>query len=91
MIIDFHTHAFPDKIAGRTISYLADRSNITPYTDGTIKGLEKAIDTAGVNLAVSLPVLTKPTQFESVLNFAIEVNDYYLGKKIISFAGIHPD
>ena len=24
MIIDFHTHIFPDKIAGRTLDYLSD-------------------------------------------------------------------
>ncbi len=91
MIIDFHTHVFPDKIAERTIAHLSERSDIKPYTDGTVSGLEKAIDTAGIILAVSLPVLTKPIQFEGVLNFAISLNDNYKGKKILSFAGIHPD
>lgn len=90
MIIDFHTHVFPDKIAERTISYLAGRADVTPYTDGTVSGLEKAMDSSGVDLSVCLPVVTKPTQFESILSFAKSLNEEYQGKKLISFAGIHP-
>ena len=43
---------------------------------------------AGVDLAVSLPVLTSPSQFESVNRFAKEINNSY--KNVISFGGIHP-
>lgn len=93
MIIDFHTHVFPDKIAGATIGALANNSGATPYTDGTVKGMIDALDRANADIAIALPVLTKPTQFESVLNFAISVNDEYSNgkRKLISFAGMHPD
>ena len=91
MIIDFHAHVFPDKIAKSTIDYLAERGGIQPSTDGTKIGLEKAIETAGISLAVCLPVLTKPSQFDSVLSFAVSLNDEYKGQKLLSFAGIHPD
>ena len=37
-----------------------------------------------------MPVVTKPSQFESVNIFAAEVNQKYKGK-LISFGGIHPD
>ena len=30
---------------------------------------------AGVDLSIALPVLTKPTQFESVMNYAKEINE----------------
>ncbi len=93
MIIDFHTHVFPDKIAEKTINSLASNSNNIPYTDGTVDGMIKALERANADLAIALPVLTKPTQFESVANFAIEINERYKDKKrkIISFGGMHPD
>ena len=91
MIIDFHTHIFPDRIAARTISYLADKGNILPYTDGTAGGLVSKIRSAGVDIAVTQPVLTSPTQFDSVLRFADGINHAeYSDARLISFAGIHP-
>lgn len=92
MIIDFHTHAFPEKIAERTIQALANASNDTPYADGTVSGLLSLMDKANVDLSVCLPVMTKPTQFDSLNRFAIELNERFKGQKkgIISFGGIHP-
>ena len=93
MIIDFHTHIFPDRIAEKTISYLAEKSDITPYSDGTLDGLLSRMQTAGVDLSVALPVVTAPKQFDSINGFAAEVNAAYSDKRpgILSFGGIHPD
>ncbi len=88
MVIDFHTHIFPDKIAGKTIEYLAQKGGTAPSFDGTYSGLIEELKTAGVSLAVSLPVLTKPEQFDSVFSFAKLINEK--DNKILSFAGIHP-
>ena len=42
MIIDFHTHMFPDKIAARTIDFLSKTGgDMNPFTDGTWKGLKE--------------------------------------------------
>lgn len=41
MYIDFHTHAFADKIAGRAMEALSATSGLKPYTDGTLCGLKK--------------------------------------------------
>ena len=92
MIIDFHTHIFPEKIAQKTIDALAVSSSSTPYTNGTTSGIISHMEKSGVDVSVSLPVLTKPTQFDSVVAFAMEVNEIFKDKerKIISFAGIHP-
>ena len=38
MIIDFHTHIFPDKIAAGTIKNLESKAGLTASTDGTVKG-----------------------------------------------------
>ncbi len=90
MIIDFHTHIFPDKIAARTIEALEAKAGLTASTDGTANGLLASMEVAGVDMSVVLPVVTKPGQFESVNTFAADVNEQYKGK-IISFGGIHPD
>lgn len=90
MIIDFHTHIFPDKIAARSIEHLENASGITAATNGTLDGLLDSMEKNKVDLSVILPVVTKPSQFESVNRFATEVNEKYKGK-LISFGGIHPD
>ncbi len=93
MVIDFHTHIFPDKIAEKTISHLSNLAQIPPCSNGTAAGLEASMRAAGVDLSVALPVLTSPAQFESVNRFALTLNARYeAGEgKILSFAGIHPD
>lgn len=90
MIIDFHTHIFPDKIAARSIEALSKVSGVQAATDGTLNGLLASMDRSGVDLSVIMPVVTKPSQFESVNTFAAKVNEQYAGR-LLSFGGIHPD
>lgn len=90
MVVDFHTHIFPDAIAGKTINSLEKKSGIEAATDGTLNGLLESMDKAQVDLSVILPVVTKPSQFESINLFAKSVNEKYKGK-LLSFGGIHPD
>ena len=91
MIIDFHTHVFPDKIASKTISLLAEKADITPFSDGSVMGLINAMNDGGIDVSITLPVVTNPKQFDSVLTFAKSLNESEFSDKIISFAGIHPD
>lgn len=90
MIIDFHTHIFPDKIAAKSIEALSKVSGVTAATDGTLNGLLASMDKSGVDLSVILPVVTKPSQFETINTFAKSVNEQYAGR-LLSFGGIHPD
>ncbi len=90
MIIDFHTHIFPDAIAEKSIQILAKRSGITPAANGTLNGLLESMDKSNIDMSVIMPVVTKPSQFHSVNVFAQEVNEKYAGR-LISFGGIHPD
>jgi len=88
MIIDFHTHIFPNKIAARTIKKLEEVGNIKAFTNGTLEGLKESMRENQVAISVVLPVVTKPEQFETVNTYASEIT----GKDgIISFGGIHPD
>lgn len=92
MIIDFHTHVFPDPIAQKTIELLSEKGGIPPFSDGTVDGLLKSMENAGVDCSVTLPVLTNPLKFDSVNRFAAEINFSFENKdkKLISFASIHP-
>ncbi|MBE7087858.1 MAG: metal-dependent hydrolase [Clostridiales bacterium] len=93
MVIDFHTHVFPEKIAQKTIDFLAAKSNGKPWTNGTVDELLEHMKSSKVDLSVALPVLTKPSQFESVNDFAYRINERFSSVKkdgLISFAGIHP-
>ncbi len=104
-IIDFHTHAFPDKIAGKTIELLSKKGGIPAYTDGTAEGLRRRLAEAGISLGVVLPVVTRPEQFESVTRFAVQINEEEILREaassgegtfdttaeLLSFGGIHPD
>ncbi len=87
--IDFHTHIFPEKIAAPTIAHLAAACGIPASHDGTANGLRNSAKRAGVDLSVVLPVVTKPSQFQSINTFAAAVNAEQNG--LLSFGGIHPD
>ena len=87
MIIDFHTHIFPEKIAKGTLDFLSSVCHTRPYTDGTYEGLKASGEEAGVDISVALPIVTKPSQFESINRFAAGYQD----GPVLSFGGIHPD
>ncbi len=88
MVIDFHTHTFPDKIAAQTIAFLAEKGNTKPYREGTLSSLIETEKENGVDISVVLPVATVPKQVPSINKLSIEQN----GKNgIIFFGGIHPD
>ena len=90
MVIDFHTHIYPDAIAARALSVLCESvDNVTAYTDGTLSGLLSSMKRAGVDKSVILPVVTRKGQFETVNRFALEINKKY--SELVSFAAIHPD
>ena len=92
MIIDIHTHIFPEKIAKKTIEYLSEKGGIPPFSDGSFTGLLSEMEKGGVSIAINLPVVTAPRQFESINSFAADINASpdVDGARIISFAGIHP-
>lgn len=88
-MIDFHTHIFPEKIAKSTLDFLESRCHIHPYTNGMASGLYRSTRDAGLDFSVIMPVVTKPSQFESINRFAASLQNEQEG--LLSFGGIHPD
>ena len=60
MVIDFHTHTYPDKMAAATLDKLSGVSHLRPFTDGTAAGLAASMAQAGVDRSIVLPVATSP-------------------------------
>ena len=88
MLIDFHTHAFPTKIAQRALKNLSFVSGgLHPYTDGTAEGLLSAMDLEGVDKSVVLNIATNAHQMRSVNDFAASINS----DRLIAFGSVHPD
>lgn len=86
-MIDFHTHIFPEKIASKTVDYLEELGGIKRNTNGMKDGILASMKDAGIDLSVLLPVVTKPSQFQSINRFASE----FTKVPLLSLGGIHPD
>lgn len=85
MIIDIHTHAFPDALAPRAIAKL-ECGNTKAFTDGTVSGLLRSMDAAGIDRSVICSIATKADQFDPILKWSLEI----ASERIIPFASIHP-
>ncbi len=91
MIIDFHTHIFPEKIADRTLKKLGTDARVKPFTDGTAAGLASSMKIAGISYSVNLPVATNPGQVEKLNTSMIEQQESYRETGILVFGAMHPD
>jgi predicted TIM-barrel fold metal-dependent hydrolase len=88
VIIDIHTHVFPDQLAEKALAVLSNSGNIAPYTDGTCAGLSASMQKAGVDISVIMPIATKPSQVQSINRWAADINRQR--KNLISFGTLHP-
>ena len=77
MLIDFHTHAFPDAIADRAITRLEDISKHKALTRGTVGELREQMRKSGVDISVICSIATNSKQTTNVNNFAIETNSRF--------------
>jgi predicted TIM-barrel fold metal-dependent hydrolase len=60
LIIDFHTHVYPEASAAKTLAAVRSRAGISCFSDGTPLGLLQSMDQAGIALSVVCSVATKP-------------------------------
>ena len=74
MIIDFHTHAFPEKLAARALNTLKVKIDREPNTDGTTDGLISKMNDWGIDFSVICNIATNPRQQENVNTFAIDIS-----------------
>lgn len=93
MIIDMHTHAFPDRIYERTIQILEKNIYYNSHQEyhavgsGNIAGLKASMSEGGIDCSLVLPIATAPKQTENINRFAAEINGT---DGIYSFGSLHP-
>lgn len=91
MIIDIHTHIFPERIASRTLEKLGSAACIRPHTDGTLRGLIDSMRRYGIDYSVTQPVVTNPDSVEHLNDTLINDMPDMQKQGIIPFGGMHPD
>jgi len=85
MIIDAHAHVWPDHIAPRV---LATRpAGLDPVHDGTLDGLRRCMDTAGVDLALCLAIAHVARNVRATNDFIGSVDR----SRFVPFGTVHPD
>ena len=84
MIVDTHTHVWPDAIALRALAAVPALERIG---DGTLGSLEAALSEAGVDRAVCLGVAPDGARVEAANAFLGDLD----GARYIGFGSIHPD
>lgn len=88
MIVDFHTHTFPERIAAAAIGKLQEASRTRAFTDGTAPGLCASMAEAGIDLSVVLPVATNPAKVGSMNDLSARLT----GRDgLVYFGCVHPD
>jgi len=85
MIIDAHCHVWPDEIARKV---LADRPvGLDPVHDGTLDGLRRTMDTAGIDMALTLAVANVGRTVQRTNEFVGRVDR----SRFVPFGTVHPD
>jgi predicted TIM-barrel fold metal-dependent hydrolase len=87
MIIDFHVHAFPEKIVSGAVGHLENHYGIKITQSGRLEDLIQTMEKAKVEKAVFFNVATKPSQVEQANKWILE----HASEKLIPFGTLHPE
>ena len=90
MIIDSHTHVYPDKIALKVLETARTHlgESVHFIGDFTLADLKNVMNRSGIDAAMVFCVAEKPKIVKSANDFLIESTD---NKTIFGFGTIHPD
>ncbi len=88
MTIDFHTHAWPEKLAAGAVRSLSEKAHIPAFTDGTLAGLRALMRAQSVEKFVLLNIAVTPRSERHVNDFAVSLANE---EDIIPFGSVHPD
>lgn len=86
-IVDFHAHAFDEKIAVKATENLHKYYGIKPAADGRYENLLKSAKISGVDKLVVCATATKPQQVQMINDYVSNLQNEH----IIGFGTLHPD
>lgn len=87
MIIDIHTHAWPEKISEKAQDALQQAFGVTLIGDPTTSTLLTYMDRNNIDLSVIAGVATKPEQVPAINQWLFGVR----GKRFRVFCALHPE
>lgn len=87
MIIDFHTHCFPDALAEKALGKLSAIGKLPTHSDGTVAGTLAKMDACGIDRAVVLNIATNDRQTANVNRFAVETNR---NPRLVALGSVNP-
>ncbi|MGN0853312.1 MAG: amidohydrolase family protein [Kiritimatiellia bacterium] len=96
MVIDFHTHNFPDALAPKAIRTMCDllQGRFQPVADGTVASQLRDMAAAGIDRSVVCPIATKPAQFDVIFRRSCAVRDGAEGeeaaRRLLFLVSVHP-
>ncbi len=85
-IIDTHVHIFPDAVAPKAVANMERDSDTRLAADGTLSGLTRSMNAAGITHAVNLPVSMRPDQVAGINRHALGLR----APGIIPFGSLYP-
>lgn len=88
MVVDFHTHIFPDELSERALDVLLTNIDnaIVPANNATLAGLLEKMDEWGIDVSVVQPIITKQSQVVKTNEWAKSI----CSERIVCFGGIYP-
>jgi len=90
MIIDFHTHTFPEGVSQNILEKLSCSGNAAYFTKGSVSALCESMKQSGVSFSVNLPVMTRENQVRDIHNNLLNLLEDLKLQHIITFGGMHP-
>ncbi|MGV0833959.1 amidohydrolase family protein [Mycolicibacterium thermoresistibile] len=85
MILDAHTHIWPDAVAKRALA--GSVPDLKPCGDGTASGLKQSMDAAGVDRSICLAVANHGAAVDKANKFTGSLDP----QSFIGFGSVHPE
>lgn len=86
MIVDVHTHIFPDSVAVNAVPKLAQEAGIKESLDGRWCSLLDSMNQHGIDACWLQPVATKPKQVDSINQWMMDIRS----DRCVTFGAFHP-
>ncbi|MFH0738475.1 MAG: amidohydrolase family protein [Candidatus Omnitrophota bacterium] len=87
MIIDIHTHAWPDKVSRKAKENLEELFKVKLIGEPTVETLLKFMDKNAISVSAICAVATRPEQVPSINDWLFSIR----GERIKAFASLHPE
>jgi predicted TIM-barrel fold metal-dependent hydrolase len=84
--IDVHTHAYPPALAAKALAGVREHG-VQPVLDGTVEGLEAAMEREGIAASVVCAIVTRVGQFSRILEWCRNIRS----STLIPFPSVHPE